>query len=437
MRGRAPSLLALSLTAGVAWAVPPTCQSPVGRWQNQLGSTLEIASVDPTTGAVAGRYSTAAGPSGWYALAGWINTQAVDPQKPDHVEQVVSWTVRWDQSGSVTSWTGYCTRDPVTGLGTITAPWHHSRTNSDAPWDHVVTNRDTFTAAEAATCCGATRIETTSRPGTMELATLPPWPFPANVQIAMEVGPPDGDCKHTGVVPAGGFAVPTFCIPALAFSYDIVPRGCAGGGGHGAAAVWDGESTYPDPDVTTVADTTDPDANSCGTLAGGCTTAAGNAGADTAGNIDKRRGGAPHPRGGLHARIDVPVRSLIWVDYDGECPDADGVFDPVTDTMVAYFDAILSPTTGHTTATFSDLNADGCAKAGIGPNAKSADGAQATGPCCTVGQTMTLAATNAAFTGGAPLFDITFKTVIPTDVTGCGPPVSSDTCTLATNPCVD
>ncbi|HJQ85435.1 MAG TPA: hypothetical protein VKA21_15215, partial [Candidatus Binatia bacterium] len=121
----------------------------------------------------------------------------------------------------------------------------------------------------------------------------------------------------------------------------------------------------------------------------------------------------------------------------GDCPDLDGVFDPGTDTPVTNFDFILSPTTGNSSAAFTDLNGDSCAKAGAGPVSKSGTGSPATGPCCVVGQATTVAATSTAFTGGAPLYDITFKSVTPTTISSCSSPSSGQTCTLTTDPCLD
>ncbi|HJQ82861.1 MAG TPA: hypothetical protein VKA21_02210 [Candidatus Binatia bacterium] len=285
-------------------------------------------------------------------------------------------------------------------------------------------------------CCSAARIETTSSAGTLEVSTIPAFPFPANVQTVIEAGAADATCKHNGIVPPGGFSVPTFCIPALGFSSDVMPTGCESGGADGAAMVWDAAAPTPDPDVNSIGDTSDPDGNNCATLGTGCVTAAGGAGSDTRGNTNTTRGGAPHATGSVHTQVDIPVHSITWVDGDpGDCPDLDGVYDPGTDTLITEFDFILSPTTGHTSATFTDLNADACAKAGNGPNSKSGDGIPATGPCCVVGQSTTVAATATAFTGGAPLYDITFKSVTPTTISSCGAPSSAATCVVSTDAC--
>jgi hypothetical protein len=260
------------------------------------------------------------------------------------------------------------------------------------------------------------------------------------VTTIVEVGAAPGfpDCQHNGVVPAGGFTVPVFCIPALQFTSSVTAIGCESGGADGQAAVWDAVDPAPDPDINRVGDTSDPDSNTCGTLGIGCTTAAGAAGGDTAGNINTTRGGnANGITGKVHTQVDIPVHSVTWVAADASCPDTDGTFNAGTDTPVTDFFFILSPTTGHTSATYTDLNGDGCARAGNGPNSKVADGIPATGPCCVVGQATTVSATGIAFTGGAPLYDITFKSITPTTISACGAPSSSDTCTLTTNACQD
>ena len=318
---------------------------------------------------------------------------------------------------------GACEPNPCPPSTTTTTA---STTTTEAP--------TTTTTEPGPVCCDPVRIETTSTAGTLEVSTIPAFPFPSNVLTVVEVGAGDGGCKHAGVVPAGGFSVPTFCIPALGFSSDVLPTGCETGGADGAAMVWDAAATAPDPDVTSVGDTSDPDGNNCATLGTGCTTAG--AGGDTRGNANTTRGGAPHAGGAVHTQVDIPVHSITWVDGEtGECPDPDGAYDPGTDTLITEFDFILSPTTGHTSATFTDLNGDACAKAGNGPNSKSGDGIPAEGPCCVVGQATTVAATATAFTGGAPLYDITFKSITPTTVSSCAAPTTDATCTLTTDAC--
>lgn len=138
--------LGLALTfAIISWSLPASaadCSKMVGEWKNQLGSTLDIQSVDASTGKVDGRYMTATGAGGWFPLVGWVN------EKPagiggHHVDKVIAFTVRWDAIGSITAWTGYCEMKGT--VPTITTLWHLVRPNSDYEWDHVLTNSDVFT----------------------------------------------------------------------------------------------------------------------------------------------------------------------------------------------------------------------------------------------------------------------------------------------------
>jgi hypothetical protein len=339
-------------------------------------------------------------------------------------------------------------------------------------------------------CCAPARIVTTSGSGILQVATLPPFPFPPGVQTTIDAGSADPDCKHNGVVPAGGFTVPVFCIPALGYTSHVEAQGCEAGSGDGTAMVWDAAATCADSDVSRVGDTSDPDGNSCGTLGTGCTTTAGGAGFDSAGNINTTRGDTVCDGPGVHTQLDIPVISTTWNDNDGtpDCPDEDGMFDG-GDLLVSQFNFILSPTTGTSNADFTDLNGDSCSFAGNGPDhvkhcaAPELDrpcqtnlhcghcsvttaqdcsapgvlsgcpasetcvagtcldgaltGSPAPGPCCTVGQVTTVVASGMAFSGGDPLRDLIFQNAVPASITSCGSP-GGDTCgTLTSNVCLD
>ena len=280
------------------------------------------------------------------------------------------------------------------------------------------------------------RAEATSGMGIVEVGTLPGFPVPGNAHVVVELGAA-GPGFQMGIVPAGGFSVPAFCIPSLGFTSRVIARGCESGGADGAVITWGWDTTSPVPagKVTHIGDTTDPGGNTCGTLGTGCTTGAGGAGADTRGNVDTVNASVPFPLRGGNIQLDVPVHAITWADAEGACPDLDGAYDPGTDTPVSAFDTILSPTTGETSATFSDLNGDSCAKAGAGPISKSATGVPTDG-FCEVGQTLTMATTGIAFTGGAPMYDITYKAITLATVTDCGVPSYGQTCTLTTDPCL-
>ena len=318
-----------------------------------------------------------------------------------------------------------------------------------------------------ATCpspCAPTQIVTQTGAGTLVVATLAAFPFPPGVQTTIDIGTADGTCRHDAIVPAGGFSVPVFCIPALGYTSQVIVRHCEAGGADGNGAVWDAAAPCSDADVSRVGDTSDASTNNCGTLGTGCVTAAGGAGNDTGGNIDTTRGDSVCDAAGVHTQLSIPVRSLTWQDNDAEpdCPDEDGVFDEGTDLPITDFNFILSPTTATTNSQFVDLNGDGCSKGGAGPqqlkrcsndHAKpcgvmadcpggtcengSLQGSPATGPCCVVGQQTTVVASGVAFTGGGPLYDLIFANASPTTITACNAPAALGSCTLTTNACQD
>lgn len=101
------------------------------------------------------------------------------------------------------------------------------------------------------------------------------------------------------------------------------------------------------------------------------------------------------------------------------------------------------PTTGNATGAFVDLNADTCKRAGAGfdtaapgqDGPKTLTGTAASGPCCSIGQATTVVSVGIAFSGGAPLYDLGFKSTIPNTVSACGSPVGGN-CTLTTNTCL-
>lgn len=115
----------------------PTCANVVGAWKNQLGSKMNIKSVVAATGAITGEYQTASGAGGWYPLVGWINSVPNVPGKNN--AKIVSFSVRWGNVGSVTSWTGVCH-----GADDLKTVWNLGRPVSDYEWDHVLTGADNF-----------------------------------------------------------------------------------------------------------------------------------------------------------------------------------------------------------------------------------------------------------------------------------------------------
>src|SRR5262249_33905633 len=97
-------------------------------------------------------------------------------------------------------------------------------------------------------CCGAEQIMLISSAGTLQVDNLPPFPFPTGVTTTMNSGPAcaasgaSPTCRHEVIVPAGGFAVPNFDIPALNYCSSVIDRHCESGTGEGAGQLWDGHA---------------------------------------------------------------------------------------------------------------------------------------------------------------------------------------------------
>lgn len=130
-----------------AIADDPTCENPIGTWINDLDkpSKLVIESIDATTGAMKGKYIE--GNAGEFPLVGWVNDKAA-ASTGDHAK-VLSFTVRWGDYGSITSWTGYCRKDK-NGIPTLYMQWHLASPNSSFDWDHVNSGLDRFKPYSAA-----------------------------------------------------------------------------------------------------------------------------------------------------------------------------------------------------------------------------------------------------------------------------------------------
>lgn len=117
-----------------------------GTWHNELKSKLEIVDVNSSTGVITGTYTLSS--SQKFTLTGWVNDLPAANGK-DHVI-AVAFSVRFNSYGSITSWTGYLTKNSnltennnsTLNIHTI---WNLVRPNSDQTWDHIVTNCDLFT----------------------------------------------------------------------------------------------------------------------------------------------------------------------------------------------------------------------------------------------------------------------------------------------------
>jgi len=256
-----------------------------------------------------------------------------------------------------------------------------------------------------------------------------------------------GECRHDVVLPPGGFFVPHFDIPALNYCSEIIDLHCESGTGDGAGALWDGNGTagLALTNVSKVGDTSDGVCNPPGQP---CTTAAGGAGANTLGDVDETASAAPG--GGVRSLLDIRARSRTWSDSvcgpatnPGCCVTSNYGDDTVAngELLITLFDFVLSPTTNVATGAFVDKNGDACARAGSGfnnpgPNGpKSLTGSPATGPCCVPGQATKVVAVGIGFSGGGPLFDLGFQSIIPNTVAACGTPGTA-TCTVTTDSCL-
>ena len=134
-------------------AKPPTCTQPVGKWQDQLQSVLEIKTYDTATGAISGQYIANSGAGSW-PMVGWINPAAVGSGdsckgcKGDHAV-VITFAVRWtNPTDSVTAWTGTCSVNSHSRREQISASWHTTRSNTGFDWDHTLTGEEPFVPIE-------------------------------------------------------------------------------------------------------------------------------------------------------------------------------------------------------------------------------------------------------------------------------------------------
>jgi len=139
-------VIACLFASGNLWSgqpvTPDNGQSLVGKWENQLGSTLSIEKIDEETGQITGKYSSPSGTAGEeFPLMGWVN-ESPKMEGKDNVP-VIEFSVRWGKYRSITSWTGYCDED--NGKRTLVMQWHLVRPNSGNRWDHVLTGQDRFT----------------------------------------------------------------------------------------------------------------------------------------------------------------------------------------------------------------------------------------------------------------------------------------------------
>ena len=113
------------------------CSSLNGTWVNELGSALIIDSI-AQDGKIIGKYASSTGVDGKvFPLDGWVN---MNEEYPDEVN--ISFSVRWEGYGSITSWTGYCL-DKEKG-SEIKTLWHLVRSGKEFSWERIISNSSTF-----------------------------------------------------------------------------------------------------------------------------------------------------------------------------------------------------------------------------------------------------------------------------------------------------
>ena len=113
-----------------------------GFWCSELESTMEIHSLDLASGEIRGTYTTEmGGKMRSFPLLGWINTQA--PSKGKHTVHVLSFSVRWGDLGSITSWTGTFELDD-SGEPIIKTIWNLVRPSTNYSYEHIISQSSRF-----------------------------------------------------------------------------------------------------------------------------------------------------------------------------------------------------------------------------------------------------------------------------------------------------
>ena len=118
-----------------------TCENMTGEWLNPSGSVLVIENVDKT-GSIKGHYLSSVGTDGQrFPLIGWVNQKPHEAERDNTV--AITFSVRWGEYGSITSWTGYCKN--INDIPTIQTSWHLVRPVTDESYEHILTGGYPFT----------------------------------------------------------------------------------------------------------------------------------------------------------------------------------------------------------------------------------------------------------------------------------------------------
>ena len=124
----------------------PDIEHIKGVWCSELESSLEIQELHLDTGEIRGTYTSPIGGGlRSFPLIGWVNSKPPTEGKDD--VHVVSFSVRWGELGSITSWTGtYQYND--SGKPILKMVWHLARPSTDFPFEHVITQGGEFSYGE-------------------------------------------------------------------------------------------------------------------------------------------------------------------------------------------------------------------------------------------------------------------------------------------------
>lgn len=113
------------------------CKNLSGTWVNELGSALVVGEVQED-GRIIGQYASSTGVDGKvFPLSGWVNKSKGLPEEVN-----ISFMVRWEGYGSITSWTGYCSN--AEGGPQIKTIWNLVRSGKEYDWERIITNSSTF-----------------------------------------------------------------------------------------------------------------------------------------------------------------------------------------------------------------------------------------------------------------------------------------------------
>ena len=114
----------------------------IGKWTNQNEAkgpaTINITSVDSTTGQLKGKYSPLSGAAAGkeFDIVGWVSS-APSVANRDNVI-VVSFSVSLTTYGSIATWTGFLKENKIIASSSNVRP------NSGYEWDHITATYDVW-----------------------------------------------------------------------------------------------------------------------------------------------------------------------------------------------------------------------------------------------------------------------------------------------------